>query len=215
MPAQRTPRKRSYLAKDARRQALLETAAEVVSTQGWGALSMISVAERAKVSRQLVYEHFDSVDELLIQTMTQIFRDLYELTRGHVQRLPDNIAELAEAAENIVFGMPAGKARALWQMMSATYSESAETKRMSQRLRHLLTNLWTPVAQDAFSLPPRESRALVWMLHMALWGARQLVDEGEIDRSGASRLFSWLVTQLEAGGVMRPMKKTGAARARR
>ncbi len=203
----RPARKRSYLAKDDRRQALLKTAAEVVSTQGWSALSMISVAERAQVSRQLVYEHFDSADDLLTQTMTQIFRDLYELTRSHVQSLPGNVAELAEVAESIVFGMPAGKARALWQMMSATYSESAETKRMSRRLRHLLTNLWTPVAQEAYDLPARESRALVWMLHMAVWGARQLVDEGEIDRKAASRLFSWMITQLQAGSLMRPVRK--------
>jgi AcrR family transcriptional regulator len=200
------PRKRGYLAKDDRRKALLETAAKVVEEKGWPALSMISVAEHAKVSRQLVYEHFDSVDELMTETMSQIFRDTFESARSSIQRGSGNIVDLIEQMEKMTFDLPAGRVRALWQMITGTYSENPETARMSRRLRHLLTNLWAPVANETFRLQPRESRALIWMLHMAFWGAHQLVDESEIDRASASRLTAWMITQIQAGAVIAPPK---------
>lgn len=199
-------RKRSYLAKDDRRLALLKTAAEVVEKQGWSALSMISVADHARVSRQLVYQHFASLDELMTETMTQIFRDAYERVRETIQRSPGNVATLAAAAQNLTFNLSPGRTRALWQMITATYSESAEAMRLSRRLRHLLMSLWMPVAGDAFGLKDGQARGIIWMLHMAYWGAHQLVDEGELDRETASQLFQWMITQMQAGSVVAPLK---------
>jgi AcrR family transcriptional regulator len=201
-----TAKKRSYLAKDDRRQALLKTAAEVVEKQGWAALSMISVADHAKVSRQLVYQHFASLDELMTETMTQIFREAYERVRGTIQGNPGNITTLVSAAQDLTYNLTPGRTRALWQMITATYSESAEALRLSRRLRHLLMNLWMPAATDAFGLKDTEARGLIWMLHMAYWGAHQLVDEKELDRETATRLFQWLLTQAQAGSVVAPLK---------
>ena len=206
--AGKAAKKRSYLAKDDRRSALLRTAAEVVEKHGWPALSMIAVAEHAKVSRQLVYQHFASLDELMAETMTEIFRELYESMRESIRANPTNITDLTLFAERMTFSLSPGRTRALWQMITATYSDSAEATRMSRRLRHLLTNLWAPTTRDAFGLPERETRALVWMLHMAFWGAHQLVDEGEIDRELASKLFLWMLTQIQAGSVLAPPRPT-------
>src|SRR5436853_969038 len=159
------PKKRGYLAKDDRHKALVETAAAVVEKSGWPALSMITVAEQAKVSRQLVYEHFDSVDQLMTETMTQIFRDAYESTRESIQQGSGNIVDLIEQSERMTYDIPPGRVRALWQMITGTYSENPETARMSRRLRHLLTNLWAPVANDAFGVDARDGRTLIWTLH--------------------------------------------------
>lgn len=202
------PKKRTYLAKDHRRQALLETAAQVVEQQGWPALSMISVADHAKVSRQLVYQHFESLDQLMAETMTHVFREMYESLRDSIKRNPANIADLTLFAERMTFDLSPGRTRALWQMITATYSESAEASRMSRRLRHLLTNLWAPTTRDSFGLGDRESRALTWMLHMAFWGAHQMVDDGDIDRESATKLFLWMITQIQAGAVIAPPLKT-------
>lgn len=202
--AAKPAKKRSYLAKDDRRAALLKTAAEVVERHGWPALSMIAVAEHAKVSRQLVYQHFESLDQLMAETMTEIFREMYESMRASIRSNPRNLTDLTLFAERMTFNLSPGRTRALWQMITATYSDSAEANRMSRRLRHLLTNLWAPATREAFGLPERDTRALIWMLHMAFWGAHQLVDEGEIDRASASRLFLWLLGQIQAGSVLAP-----------
>jgi AcrR family transcriptional regulator len=204
--AARAVKKRSYLAKDDRRQALLQTAAAVVEKQGWPALSMIAVAEQAHVSRQLVYQHFESLDQLMTETMTHIFRESFERVREAIRGNAANLATLTRASSEFTFNAPPGRARALWQMITATYSDSAEATRMSRRLRHLLTNLWMPVAGEAFGLKDTEARVVIWMLHMAFWGAHQLVDEKEVDRDTALALFDWMLTQIQAGSVMAPPK---------
>ena len=206
MAKKRTTAKRVYLAKDNRRSALLDVAATVVEKHGWPALSMISVAEQAKVSRQLVYAHFSSVDELMTETMSHIFREVFERVRDGIKRSRGNVADLALFAENMVSDLSPSRARALWQMMTATHSGSAEVSRMSRRLRHLLTNMWMPIMSESFGMPEREGRVLIWMLHMSFWGAHQLVEEGEVDRATVAKLFMWMTTQIQAGAVMAPLK---------
>lgn len=196
--------KRGYLAKDDRHEALLRTAAAVVEKQGWPALSMISVAEHAKVSRQLVYAHFESVDQLMTETMEQLFREMFEALREGLTRGPQDIRDLTLFAERMTYDLSPGRTRALWQMITATYSDNPEAMRMSRRLRHLLTNLWTPITRGAFGVDDKDGRALTWMWHMAFWGAHQLVDDGEIDRATASRLFLGMITQMQTGSVLAP-----------
>ena len=202
----RTAPKRLYLAKDERHTALLDIAATVVEKHGWQALSMISVAEQAKVSRQLIYAHFSSVNELMTETMSHIFRDIYERVREGIKQSRGNIASLSLFAENTVFDLSPGRARALGQMIAATHAGNTETSRMSRRLRHLLTNMWMPIMTEVFGLPEREGRVMIWMLHMAFWGAHQLVHEGEVDRETVTRLFTCMTAQIQAGTVMAPLK---------
>lgn len=207
MAAARAAKKRSYLAKDDRRLALLETAAEVVEKQGWPELSMISVAERARVSRQLVYQHFESLDELMTETMTYIFRESYEKVRDSIQRGSGDVAGLVQATEQMAFDLAPGRARALWQMINGGFADTPEAKRLSRRLRHLLTNTWLPVGRTAFGLKDPDARVIIWMLHMAFWGAHQLVDEGETDRRSAMRLFTWMLGLVRAGPGASPARK--------
>ena len=112
-----------------------------------------------------------------------------------------------------MFDLSPGRARALWQMITATHSGNAEINRMSRRLRHLLTNMWMPIMGESFGMPERDGRVLVWMLHMAFWGAHQLVQDKEVDRATVTKLFTWMTTQIQAGTVMAPLKaaaKVGA-----
>jgi AcrR family transcriptional regulator len=159
---------------------------------------MIAVADRAKVSRQLVYEHFDSTDALVTETMSHIFSEAYASTRAAIEGGADDIVGLLAQSERMTFDMPPGRLNALRQMIMGAHADHPATARMSRRLRHLLMKMWSPVASDAFGTDERSSRALVWMLHMAFWGVHQLVDEKEIDRATASALLARLVTQLQA-----------------
>jgi len=188
--------KRAYLARDDRRLALLDIAATVVEQQGWPALSMISVAETAKVSRQLVYQHFSSVDELMADTMSHLFRSRYENIRSGIGESSSDLTGLMRLVEQQTFGDNPARVRALWQMITATYSDNAETSRMGTRLRHLLTKLWTPMVMQQFGLGEAQARTLVWMLHMAFWGAHQLVHDGEISRKSSNELFTWMLMKL-------------------
>ncbi len=198
--SRKTPNsKRAYLARDDRRLALLDVAATVVETQGWQALSMISVAETAQVSRQLVYQHFASVDELMADTMSHLFRSRYENIRSSIGNDSNDLASLMRIVEQETFAENPARVRALWQMITASYSDHAETSRMGMRLRHLLTKLWTPVVMQQLDLNETQARALAWMLHMAFWGAHQLVHDGELSRKSGNELFTWMLMKLMSG----------------
>lgn len=201
MPRQKAPVKRAYLARDDRREALLDVAASVVEQQGWQALSMISVAETAKVSRQLVYQHFSSVDELMADTMSHLFRGRYENIRSNMAGKSDDLPALVKMIDEQTFDEQPGRVRALWQMITSTYSDNAETSRMSTRLRHLLVKLWAPLLNEQFGLSEAQSRAMSWMLHMAFWGAHQLVHDGELSRKAANELFTWMLMSLQNSGA--------------
>ena len=201
-------RKRAYLARDNRRQALLDVAARVVEARGWQALSMISVAEAGKVSRQLVYQHFKSVDELIADTLTHLFSGQYLALRQTIAENPNDLASLVRLAESITFDQPPGRTRALWQMLTATYSTDAQTTAMGTRLRHLITKMWLDTVRQHFDLDEPRARALAWMLSMALWGAHQVVTEGDLDRATAIELYTWMVQRL-GGGAPSPRRKAG------
>lgn len=196
MTRQKASPKRAYLARDDRRAALLDVAATVVVEQGWQALSMISVAETAEVSRQLVYQHFASVDELMADTMSHLFRDRFEKIRESIQANSGDLAGLMRIVGQQTFDEKPGHVRALWQMITATYSDNAETSRMGRRLRHLLTKLWSPLIAQQLSCSAEQSQAIAWMLHMSFWGAHQLVHDGEMSRKSADDLFTWMLLRL-------------------
>jgi AcrR family transcriptional regulator len=203
-------RKRAYLARDNRRQALLDVAAKVVEERGWQGLSMISVAEAGKVSRQLVYQHFKSVDELIADTLTHLFSGQYLALRQTIAENPDDLASLVRLAESITFDQPPGRTRALWQMITATYSSDAQTTAIGTRLRHLITKMWLETVRQHFELDEPRARALAWMLSMALWGAHQVVTEGDLDRASAIELYTWMVQRLGGGGALSPKRKPKA-----
>ncbi|MNJ54573.1 HTH-type transcriptional regulator BetI [compost metagenome] len=55
------------LSKDDRREQLLSTAEEIVRTEGTDALTLITLAEKAGVTKALTYDHFSSREGLLVQ----------------------------------------------------------------------------------------------------------------------------------------------------
>lgn len=197
MKHKNTPVKRPYLAKESRREALLDVACRVVEEHGWPALSMISVAEAAKVSRQLVYQHFSSVDELMADTMNRLFNSGYENIREKIKTDSKDIAELIRFAEHQTFDDRPGRVRALWQMITATYSDNAESARMSIRMRHLIVKLWTRTLTTEFGFNEQQGRAMAWMISMAFWGAHQMVHDGEISRNMATELLVLMVTSMK------------------
>ncbi len=70
----------SRLSKQARREQLLDAALEIVRTQGADALTLVTLAEAAGVSRPIAYDHFGTRAGLLIA----LYRRLEEQHRSAV-----------------------------------------------------------------------------------------------------------------------------------
>lgn len=192
--------KRVYLSRDKRRNMLMDVAAELVEQQGWSALTMVSLATQADVSRQLVYQHFSSTEQLMAATLTHLFKDVYDNTREAVlQERPRGLAQTIQLMQRITLDIPAGRARALWQAMSASGSGEGEISALSSHLRHLLVKLTRPLVQQALALNATQAETLVWMLIVSFWGARQLLDEGEITQQELMQMHGWVTERVIRG----------------
>lgn len=190
--------RRAYLSRDERRQSLLDVAAGIVEHEGWTALNMSLLAERSGTSRQLVYQHFPSLEKLLADTAGHIFDDALRNTRASIAAHPASLAEAAQAAEAVTLDLPQGRADALWQLIAGT-AGGPELEQIRRRLRELIGGVWMPPVRKALGLSEADSKAYAWMTVMAFWGMRQLVRDGELSRSRGLKLFNELV-----GRIVRP-----------
>lgn len=191
--------KRPYLARDERRRLLLDTAAKLVEEQGWDKLNMSALATRARTSRQLVYQHFDSLEDLMVTTGTHIFQQVYVQTRDAIEHRENDIVAILSQAQRLTLDLPPGRARALWQVVAAAFPTEHELTRFGRRMRHLITKLWQPAVAEAFGLDDEKASSITWMLIMAFWGGYRLVEDGELSKDQAVERLNWMVANLAAG----------------
>ncbi|WP_348817993.1 helix-turn-helix domain-containing protein [Fontimonas sp. SYSU GA230001] len=189
--------KRAYLHRDLRRQTLLDVAAGIVEREGWGALSMSALAERGGTSRQLVYQHFPSLEKLLADTAWHIFNDTMQGTQASVSAHPSNLTEAAKSAEAVTLDLPVGRADALWQLIAGTASDAPELETIRRGLRELISGIWAPLTRSELGVSAADAKAYAWMMVMAFWGMRQLVRDGELTRARGLRLFNDLIGRLQ------------------
>ena len=60
------------------RIAIVEAAESLILERGYGALNAEALAERAGVSRRTIFNHFASVDDVLVTRMNQYFNRIFE-----------------------------------------------------------------------------------------------------------------------------------------
>ncbi|PXV70254.1 TetR/AcrR family transcriptional regulator [Sinimarinibacterium flocculans] len=188
--------KRAYLSRDKRRQTLLDVASTIVEQHGWAALTMSALAERGGTSRQLVYQHFPSLEKLLADTAWHIFQGTMHDTRASVAAHPSNLSEAARASESFTLDLPPGRGDALWQLVAGTAASTPELEKIRHNLRQLIVGLWAPLVRKQLGLNAADARAYAWMAIMSFWGMRQLIRDGEVSRSRGVRLFGEFLDRL-------------------
>jgi AcrR family transcriptional regulator len=198
-PVKKAPPKRAYLSQDLRRQKILEVAAGIVETQGWAALNMSALAEKGGTSRQLIYQHFPSLEKLLADTAWHIFNDTMQGTQASISAHPSNLAEAARSAEAVTLDLPPGRGDALWQLIAGTAAATPELEQMRRGMRDLVGGIWTPLVRKELRLSEADAKAYAWMTVMAFWGMRQLVRDGDISRARGVALFNELVARVVRG----------------
>jgi AcrR family transcriptional regulator len=156
-----------------RRSAILEAARLAFAEGAYHEVSLGAVAERAGVSKALLYEHFDSK------------RDLYEaMLELHVRELIARISEAASAAEPGEARMRAGleaffalveERRGSWRIMFRNIGDpgvAASLDRLREGVAAAIAALMTEDAEAAFPGEP-ELQRIVEMHAQQLMGAMQ------------------------------------------
>lgn len=190
------PAKRSYMRRNHRRRMLLDAAAELVVAQGWAALTMSALAERAGTSRQTVYHHFDNLHTLVSKTAWHIFNDTIEATRASIASHPDDLHGAVETAEAVTLDLSPGHGDALWQLIAGTAGATPELERIRMELRTLITHTWKPPVARQLDLEDDDAGTVSWLMVMAFWGLRQLIRDEAVDREHGMRVFNDLLARL-------------------
>lgn len=194
--------KRNYLNREQRKLQLLEAAATLVDADGWNGLTMISLAERAGVSRQLVYQHFQSLDDLLLQTVDHLFGQLYADSR-HDFNFQGNELRDAVTAQHRHYheGLSRGRVRALWTILFTPYEKDSAVAKAARVMRRLSAEVPGAAISTLVGgeLTVKQQRNIGFLIDMLFWGSYSLVEDGELSKDQALELLLWSVDRFKSG----------------
>ena len=176
-----------------RRAQLLESALEVFVAQGYHAAAMDDIADRAGVSKPVLYQHFPGKLELYLALLDTSCDTIIDSCRRALQSTQDN-RQRVEATIDVFFeyvGQDTGAFRLVFE--SDLTSEPAVREHV-ERVTTECATMIAEVIRDDTGLPDPASRLLaVSLVGMAQVSARfWLTEAGGISKSDATALVAGL-----------------------
>ncbi len=176
-----------------RRRQLLDAALEVFVSQGYHAAAMDEIAERAGVSKPVLYQHFPGKLELYLALLDESVDTLVEAVRDALRSNPDPKQRVA-ATFGAYFEFVGGEGRAYRLVFESDLSnETAVRDRLDRGTRECAEMVSQAVREDA-GLSHDEAHLLsVGMVGMAQITARYwLGTRDHIPREAAEQLVARL-----------------------
>src|SRR5580700_10638661 len=137
------------LPRSARRKQLLAAAQEVFVSQGYHAAAMDDIAERAGVSKPVLYQHFPGKLDLYLALLDQSVDELVATVRDALESTTDNKQRVA-ATFTAYFEYVAGEGQAFRLVFESDLSnEAAVRERLERGQRECAAMISPMVRQDA------------------------------------------------------------------
>ena len=176
-----------------RRVQLLESALEVFVNHGYHAAAMDDIAERAGVSKPVLYQHFPGKLELYLALLDASCDRIIDECRRALESTHDNKRRVA-AAMAAFFDYVDGASGAFRLVFESDLTNEPEVRRQVERVTSECADLIAHVIRDDTGLPEPAARLLaVSLVGMAQVSARFWVTEpGGLDRDQAVELVSGL-----------------------
>jgi len=120
------------------RERLLIAAEEVIEKGGYGAASVVAIAERAGVAAGTLYRHFESKEELFVQVFRSVCAREERASRAAAAALPPHVS----AVERIEVVLATFAERALrnprlaWALIAEPVDRLVEAERLAYRGRY-------------------------------------------------------------------------------
>ncbi|MEI8080244.1 MAG: TetR/AcrR family transcriptional regulator [Actinomycetes bacterium] len=172
MPVSEATPKATRLPRDKRRAQLLDVALEVFVSQGYHAAAMDDIADRAGVSKPVLYQHFPSKLELYVALLNSSAEELKNRLHAALDSTRDN-RKRVRAAVDAYFAFVDDSTEAFRLLFeSDLYNEQAVRKRVERSDRECATLLVEVIAEDT-GLEREESTTLAFgLIGMAKTSAR-------------------------------------------
>jgi len=176
-----------------RRVQLLSSALEVFVAQGYHAAAMDDIADRAGVSKPVLYQHFPGKLELYLALLDASCDDIIDNCRRALSSTQDNKQRVA-AAIDAFFGYVASDTGAFRLVFESDLTNEPAVRAQLDRVTSECADLIAHVIHDDTGLPDEASRLLaVSLVGMAQVSARFWLAEGSsINREDAVALVAGL-----------------------
>ncbi|MCL8024929.1 TetR/AcrR family transcriptional regulator [Nocardioides bruguierae] len=176
-----------------RRAQLLESALEVFVTNGYHAAAMDDIAERAGVSKPVLYQHFPGKLELYQALLEASADTIVANCRQALAATDDNKLRVA-AAMDVFYSYVAEKSGAFRLVFESDLTSEPAVRAQIDRVTSECAEAIAEVIHDDTGLDDEASRLLaVSLVGMAQVSARfWLVEGGELSREQATALVSGL-----------------------
>jgi AcrR family transcriptional regulator len=179
--------------RNARRAQLLESALEVFVAQGYHAAAMDDIAERAGVSKPVLYQHFPGKLELYVALLDQSCDTIIDACRAALESTEDNKLRV-EAAIHVFYDYVANAQGAFRLVFESDLTNEPAVRARVDRVTTECARLIAGVISEDTGLPEEQSLLLaVSLVGMGQVSARfWLGKEGTIDQDQAARLVAGL-----------------------
>ncbi|GAA4841682.1 TetR/AcrR family transcriptional regulator [Saccharopolyspora rosea] len=188
------------LPRDARRAQLLEAAQHVFVHNGYHAAAMDDIAERAGVSKPVLYQHFPGKLELYLALLETHGNDLVRRVRQAIESTPDN-KQRVRAAVGALYEFVDGEGQAFRLVFESDLrGEPAVEKAVESALSSCIDAVAEAVTADAGLDADRARLLAVGLVGLSHVTARYWLDEQRsIPREEAVNLMSTLAWKGLAG----------------
>ena len=191
-PGERTPRG-SRLPRRARRAQLLESALEVFVAQGYHAAAMDDIADRAGVSKPVLYQHFPGKLELYLALLEQQVDELADRVGQAMAATDDNRARV-DAAVGAYFDFIDAEGEAFRLVFESDLRNDGEVRAIVDRgTRVCVEAIAEVIAADTGADPERALLLASGLTGLAETSARWwLPRKGTVSRDEAVSLMASL-----------------------
>jgi AcrR family transcriptional regulator len=191
------------LSRSARRAQLLVAARDVFAAQGYHAAAMDDIAERAGVSKPVLYQHFPGKLELYRALLSTCADDLVDRVREAIGRTSENRERVAAAVE-AYFDFVAGEGQAYRLVFESDLRGEPEAAAVVEgALARCVDTVAAAVTADAGLDAPRARLLAVGLVGLSQVAAQYWLDsEQDVPREEAVALMSSLAWRGLAGFPM-------------
>ncbi len=191
-------------------ERILDATVAVVADRGLDATTMKMIADRAGVSKSLLHYHFQSKEELLVQALNHMARNVVEQART-TEACSDRSVERAIAEAREAFGRLQSDATRL-SFFTAMYAGGIHSDRLASEMQHfhrqeeeliqgLIFRSMGPEAQQNLNLGIEQTIRLVQTVIIGLIILRSLgADQSESMACFDDLLFLLTAPLSSAGG---------------
>ncbi len=176
-----------------RRRQLLDAALEVFVSQGYHAAAMDDIAERAGVSKPVLYQHFPGKLDLYLALLDQSVDELVATVRDALESTTDNKQRVA-ATFTAYFEYVAGEGQAFRLVFESDLSNEAPVRERLERGQQECAQMISQMVEQDAGLDDDEAHLLsVAMVGLAQVTARYwLTTRDQIPRETAEQLVARL-----------------------